>query len=513
MVDRFGRGAYVPVASVAGAGSGISASPQGWVGVVDIGSNSIRIVVYSRLGRAPVVIHNEKVLCGLGKTLEQSGKLNPEGVELAIVNLARFRHLAEAMRLVRLDVIATAAVRDAVDGPEFVARVRRECGLDITVISGEEEARLSAVGVISGTPWADGVMGDLGGGSLELVGIDDHALGSMVTTPLGPLRLMGISGGKDALVAEIDKRLDAVRWLSSYAGRNFYPVGGAWRSLAKAHMEQTGHPIHIVHDYEVSGPEITELASRVAAMGKPEIEKLPGASRRRRDVLPVACLVLERLLMRLEPRSVIFSAFGLREGVLFDQLPDSERIKDPLLDACEALEHTLGRFGHGEILTAWTSPLFPEETPGERRLRVATCTLSDVGWFEHPDYRAEHAYLRVLRMPFAALSHPERAFLALAIHARYSGDAGGGFTADARRLLDERQVEQAVRLGLALRLAHNLSGGAPALLAPTDLTLTDSSLLLSLPREEDVMIGDAVMRRFEALASALGVTASVQMID
>ncbi len=487
-----------------------SLSGENWVGVVDIGSNSIRIVVYNRQRRAPVVIHNEKVLCALGKTVQKTGRLNPEGVELALRNLARFRHLANAMGLKRLYVIATAAVRDATDGPEFVQRAHDVCGMDMTVISGEEEARLSALGVLSGTPSAHGVMGDLGGGSLELVGIENHTIREMATTPLGSLRLLGQEGDRASLTAEIDRQLAGLPWLSKYRGQQFYPVGGSWRSIAKALMERDNHPIHIVHDYEVPGPAALDMAIKLARSNKSDIEKQAGISRRRRDIMPIAALTLERVLRTLEPRTVVFSAFGLREGILFDDLSPEEQQKDPLLDAAEQVESAVGRFGQGRILANWTSTLFPGEDERWQRLRLAACKLSDIGWFEHPDYRAEHAFLRILRMPFAALSHPERAQLALAIFVRYAGTLSDPSLRTIRALLNDKQAEMTLIIGLALRLAHNLTGGAPTLLRTTRLDLGSTVLTLVLPREEEVLLGESVQRRLQALAAALGRKPAVQ---
>jgi exopolyphosphatase / guanosine-5'-triphosphate,3'-diphosphate pyrophosphatase len=491
--------------------SGLGLSGEKWVGVVDIGSNTIRIVVYSRQARAPVVIHNEKVLCALGKTVQKTGNLNPQGVTLALRNLARFRHLADAMGLARLDVIATAAVRDAADGAEFVERVRRECGLNITVISGEEEARLSALGVLSGTPSAHGVMGDLGGGSLELVGIDNHAICEMATTPLGSLRLMGGEGDRAAMTEEIDRHLTALPWLDKYHGQQFYPVGGSWRSIAKALMDRDGHPIHIVHDYEVPGPAALDMAIRLARASKSDLEKQAGISRRRRDIMPIAALTLERVLRKLEPRTVVFSAFGLREGILFDRLPADEQAKDPLIDAAAQLETAVGRFGHGEIIANWIGALFPGEEERAHRLRLAACMLSDIGWFEHPDYRAEHAFLRILRMPFAALSHPERAQLALSIFVRYAGTLNDAILRPIRALLTDRQAENTLILGLALRLAHYLTGGAPRLLRSARLDLDDAALTLVLPPSEEVLVGESVETRLQALADALGRKAVVRI--
>src|SRR5215470_10897185 len=225
---------------------------EGRIGVIDLGSNSIRLVIYERLSRSPAPIFNERVLCGLGRGLQRSGKLSPEGTSRALDNLARFMLLARHMGVSRLDLLATAAVRDASDGAAFVAEASRRCHAAIRVLSGQEEARLSALGVLSGMPEADGVMGDLGGGSLELVALNRGEIGEQATLPLGPLRIMELGEGEPKRArGAVDAALAGLLWLESCAGRVFYAVGGAWRAIARIHIEQSRYPLHVIHHYRV----------------------------------------------------------------------------------------------------------------------------------------------------------------------------------------------------------------------------------------------------------------------
>ncbi|MFM2043682.1 MAG: hypothetical protein RLY86_2258, partial [Pseudomonadota bacterium] len=435
------------------------------IAVIDIGSNSIRLVVYDRLSRAPTAVFNEKILCGLGKTLEKTGRLNPDGVALALQNLARFKHLVEAMHVGRVDVLATAAVRDAEDGAWFASEVNRLTGFHVTVLSGNDEARLAAMGVLSGTPGADGLAGDLGGGSLELVTLDKGTIGRQTTTPLGPLRLLEATEGRiGAATRIIDQNLAALPWVKEGRARAFYPVGGSWRALAKMHMEQEGHPLHIIHHYAVTGEQAATFAGLIARQSRSSLEKVPGVSRRRLDTLPLAALVLERVVRAVQPARVVFSAFGLREGHLFDLLGAEQRRQDPLIAACVDVAERLGRFGVAEMISQWTAPLFAGEDEAAARLRQAACLLTDLGWSEHPDYRAEHAFLRVLRMPFAGVDHAERAFLATTSFVRYAGTLDSASLTPARGLLKEGPLQRAYILGLALRLAQTLTGGAMLLL-------------------------------------------------
>ena len=482
---------------------------RGRIGIIDIGSNSIRLVVYEHALRAPMPVFNEKVLCGLGRDLERTGALPADGVASALDNLQRFVTLARNMKVVRLDLLATAAVRDASDGEAFVAEVTRRTGEPVHTISGKEEAQLSGMGVICGMPDADGVMGDLGGGSLELMALEKGALGASVTLPLGPLRLQSLNGKRTAKEV-IDSALASVKWLQDYRGRTFFPVGGAWRAFARLHMEQVGYPLHVIHEYRVSGREAREMASMLAQQSPKSLEKIVGVSKRRLETLPVSLQVLERLLAILQPKSLRFSAFGLREGYYYNALSAEERQRDPLIAYAEDEGMRWRRFElMPEEIHDWTSPVFQGETAQEARLRRAASLLSDIAWADHPDYRSEQALLRVLRMPVPGIDHRERAMLALALMWRYKSGVRGADAAMALNLIEDEWAAVAQRIGTSLRLAYNLSGGAPGLLPRTRLSRSKNVVTLTVPPALRNQLGDVTERRLASLAEAFDARPSI----
>lgn len=481
------------------------ASSANHVGVIDIGSNSIRLVVFDSLSRALQPIFNEKVLCGLGRGLERTRRLDEEGVTLALENLRRFAALARAMGVGRLEVLATAAVRDADNGRAFAATVKRRARLAVKVLSGDEEARLSALGVLSGMPDADGLMGDLGGGSLELVALERGRLGRHhATLPFGPLRLREFAGrGRGYLREMIDNALDELGWLGEVDGRSFYAVGGAWRALARLHMAHVGYPLRVIHHYMLPRGKAEDFADVIAHLGRDSLERISRVSRKRLEGLPYAALVLERLLKRARPKRLVFSGVGLREGCMFDLLPEAVRRRDPLIDGCEEVALRSARFAiGGETLFDWIEPLFARSPEATRRLRLAACLLGDIALAEHPDYRAEIAFLRVLRMPLTGVDHPGRAYLAIAVFTRYSGIAESDITGAAWQLLDEEQLREAYVLGLALRLAFTLSGGAPDVLRRAHLRVERTKISLVIARAHRALVAEAVERRLAALAAA-----------
>ena len=477
----------------------------GRVGVVDIGSNTVRLVVYDAPTRLPIPIFNEKAQCALGSGMAKTGKLNPKGVSEALRSLARFVGLARAMDVKRLEMVATAAVRDAIDGTEFVDLVERTCGLPVNVLSGAEEARLAAVGLLNSAPDADGVLGDLGGGSLDLVSLEKGKIGTFATLPLGHLRLFEASGGDRAEARRIlSGELAKVPWLVDMSGRTLYAVGGSWRALARIFIEQTHHPLHVVDNFVIGFFDALRLADLIAGLSRNTVERLPGIAHRRIDTLPSAAMALSALIEVSRPSQVAFSAFGMREGQMLELLPPELRGQDPLISACESQAERTGRFAmHGEEILDWMSPLFPNETTSQRRLRLATCLLSDIGWSEHPDYRALHSYHRVLRIPYPELTHPDRAEMALAVLVRYDGDPDDRIVAPHRKLLDEDRHSRALVIGLALRLAHTLSGGAPGLLPRTRMKSKNGRLILEVPDDKAVFLSEAVERRFKTLARSM----------
>lgn len=496
--------------SAAAAAAGVSRRSNPPVGVVDIGSNSVRLVVFDGLRRVTIPLFNEKVLCGLGAGLEKSGKLNPEGVTLALETLARFAGLAAAMQVADLDLIATAAVRDASNGSSFVREVEQRTGRPVRVLTAGEEARLSAQGVLSGHPGACGAMGDLGGGSLEVVALDKEHGGPWASLPLGPLRLIDATAGNAAAAkAIIDRHLDTQDWLGALRGRDFYAVGGAWRALARIHMSQSRYPLHMVQGYSIALGEAEEVTRLVARMGKRSLGRLTDLPNKRLETLPYAARLLQRILKKARPARLVFSSFGLREGWIFDRLSETEQSFDPLLVASRDWAATDGRFEDlGEAIAEWATPLFPHETEEERRLRLAASHLSDIGWRYHPDYRAEQALLRILRAQELCVEHHERAYIAIALYHRYGGDRGLSVLKGALPLLPAHRAKEAEVLGRALRLAYLLSGGAVEMLRRCRLELAPDRLRLLVPRDAPVPPGATIERRLSSLASALKVQES-----
>ena len=483
------------------------------LGVIDIGSNSVRLVVYEGAVRAAQPIFNEKVLAGLGKAVATTGKLGDESVERALEALRRFRAIARVLKVKNLRVLATAAVREAEDGRSFIQKAERAVGVRVEVVSGEKEAQLAAFGIRMGFLAADGLAGDLGGGSLEVIDISKDRLNDATTLPLGGLRLIDQTGNKiERALPLVDAEVARVDWLMRGRGRPFFAVGGTWRALAKLHMVQTNYPLRVMHGYSIPTREAIEFCQLVRRAKK--VSTLMGitdVARARRDVLPYGALVLERLLEALAPSEVVFSVFGIREGLVFSLMPQHERGKDPLLCFCEDFARARSRsIAHAHELCTWTDALFegdgPKETDEDRRLRHAACLLSDIGWRAHPDHRGEQCLEAIAHAGFAGVDHPGRIFLALATYYRHVGsDENGGLSLAARlkATVSKRAQKRARIIGSAIRVAHMLSIGMPGVIDETRLAYEGNTLVLSIPRTYAALDGERLRRRFAMLATLL----------
>ncbi len=481
------------------------------VAVIDIGSNSVRLVVYEGLTRSPTPLFNEKTLAGLGREVQTKGLLAPDAVEKALGALKRFRALCDIMRVEHLLVIATAACRDARNGKAFITEAERICRVQIDVISGAREAKLTALGVVSGFHQPDGIVGDLGGGSLELADVNGTRIGTGVTLPLGGLALLDSSSKSIKRAEKIVKNaLGKVPLLKEAKDRTFYAVGGTWRALARLHMWQTGYPLHVKHGYVIRTREALEFSRLVTMVSPDMLSQIEVVTDARRPLLAYAAVVLEYILRRGEPKDVVFSALGIREGLLYSLLQAEERRQDPLLVAANELNRLRSRSPrHGEELIAWTDTFMAssglEETKDEKRLRHAACLLADIGWRAHPDYRGEQSMNVIAHAGFVGIDHPGRAFLALAVFFHHVGVTHDEeLSPRLRELASTRMIDRARVLGAAMRVAHLISAAQPGLLPKVPLKIEKHRLVLRLQGKFAALAGDRVFARLKQLARLIG---------
>ncbi len=481
--------------------------------VLDVGSNSVRLVIFDGAARSPAYFYNEKVMCGLGRGLGETGRLHPEGRQRAVSAIRRFAALADGLGIDRINGVATAAVRDAEDGPDFIAEVAAQTGVTVHVIDGGEEARLSAQGVLLGWPGSYGLVCDIGGSSMELAVLDKGAIGARLTSALGPFKLGELKGGKKALKAHIDKTVKQLfEEMGEPAGMRLFLVGGSWRAFAKVDMHRRNYPLTVLHEYRMTPRAVSRTG---ALIDDADLDALRGAcsiSETRMGLLPVASRVLRSLVATFRPKDIAVSSYGIREGLLYEQMPQSLRDCDPLIEACRFAEAKDARVpGFGRLLYDFVSPLFPYADWQRRRIIKAACLLHDVSWRAHPDYRAEVTFDNATRANLGGLKHGERVFLGRALMYRYSSKRPGGRFEPLEALLSEKELRDSEVLGRAMRFGAMLwlhPGEAPGDLRyqPKKKTLE-----LRLAKAAEPLFGEVAEARFTALAGALGAEPKVRL--
>ncbi len=485
------------------------------VGVIDIGSNSVRLVIYDVVGRAMQARFNEKVLAGLGRGLTETGMLNPEGVEAAMSALARFKTTMRAQGVDEELPFATAAVREAQNGAEFCAKVKEEIGLKIRVMSGVDEARLAATGVIAQLPKAHGISGDLGGSSLELSIINDGYYASGTTYALGPLALLPPDWLKQAeqampepadlkslskkLRKPIDAELTGAVELSG-SQDTLYMVGGAWRAIARMHMELNDYPLRILQTYEFDAQELLELTKKLQAPDENLLALMNEVSSKRAKTLPAAAAVLNGVLRAGNFKKVVTSSFGVREGLVLEQMDKGLQQKDPLIAGMQAMiAETPSNWEFGAALGDWLKQASKHTLP--ERLSETACLAADIGSRMHPDYRAEMAFEFIVTAPLSGWTHKERAAVALAIACRYQRNFKHTISAN---LLDGELSGQARSLGALMRLGAHFSGRSSDLLKYSRIEIKDGSLILDVDEKMKALMSEMVRKRLVQAAVIMG---------
>lgn len=476
---------------------------DGKIGIIDIGSNSVRLVVYDGMKRAPMPVFNEKVMCELGKDVAGSGKLNPEGVTTARECIGRFLAMARVMDVVELSILATAAIRDAEDGKAFVKEIEKQHGVKVRVISGKQEAKLAAKGVQASLHDTHGLVGDLGGGSFELVRVEGEKIHEQDTLPLGALRLKSDSNTSLTAAADLARKAySALDWLRKKPIDTFYAVGGSFRALAHTYLLETGYPLEVIHAYEVPAVKFVPFLRKLALMEEKEVALLPGSSRKRAHSLPFAAVALAELLEHVGIKRVIFSTAGIREGYLFDQLSPYLKQEDGLIACCVDLATQSGRLeGYARDLFQWMAPLFVGETPQEHRLRFACCVLAEFAWRIHPQYRSEWMFTRIIQSSMIGMNHTERVLLANALYHRHTLKTP--LKTKVLSLLNTQQKEWCQAMGYALAVGFMLSGGMAGTLQRTPLNYDGNQIDVDVAPELQNLMTDTVRKRLEGLSEKL----------
>ena len=488
------------------------------VAVIDIGSNSVRLVAYEGLTRSPMPLYNEKVMCGLGRDVATTGRLDEEAVQRALKALARYRVLCETMHVGDVSVVATAAARDASNGQAFLQAAADACGYPIELLPGAREAQLAALGVVSGFHQPDGVVGDLGGGSLELTEIAGSEVGPGITLQIGVLALQALSGGSVKKAQRIAREaLERARPLGRLKGRTFYAVGGTWRALARLHLTARNHPLRVMHGYVLDPKEGLDFLRLVEREDARSLKSIEAVTEARRPLLAYGAIVLDEIIRAGDPKEIVVSALGVREGLLYERLAPEAKAIDPLLAAADEFNLLRSRSPqHCEELRPWSDRFFDslglDETAAERRLRHAACLLADIGWRAHPDYRGEQSLNLIAYAGFVGIDHPGRAYLALSVFFRHEGLSLDKVSPLLVKLAGPRLLERARLLSALMRVAYPVSVAMEGVLPRVPLIARGGEVVLQLPHSMAALANERLTSRVRQLAKLVGLDPKIEIV-
>lgn len=478
--------------------------------IIDIGSNSVRLVVYSGPRRNPALIFNEKVMAGLGRSLAETGAIDEAAMKRAIQALERFRIVAREMDVDETVCVATAAVRDASNGDEFTRKVRA-LGLDIIILSGDDEARISGLGVLSAIPDADGIVGDLGGGSLDLARIGNGTVIETATLPLGVLRAAAVRQGDAMTLANAVRQMTApYPWLGAHPGKPFYLVGGSWRAFARLDMHLTAYPLRVLNEYRIDLSRPEAVLTGFRAMEKDAVRRATGLAPSRIETLPDAIALLQLMREHIRPSEFVVSSYGLREGLLYARMDEDVRQRDPLLVAADRYGQLQSRFGEdSQPLFDWISRVFPDDPPQWQRWLKAACHLSDVAWQASPDFRAERGLEIALHGNWVGIDVVGRSMIGQALYTNFGG--GPRPFPLKSHVASPEMLDRAIGWGLAMRLAQRLGAGTHDVLERSQLKQVGDALHLVLDPTDAPLYGEVVERRLRRLAQFLGLGAALSL--
>lgn len=463
------------------------------IGVIDIGSNSIRMVIYRRYGRYPLPLFNERVTVKLGEGLDQNEMLSPDKIALALSALRRFSHIMNAMSLERTIVVATAAVRRAKNAAVFTTPAEEIIGVPITVLSAQDEARLVTLGLTANMPHVSGLVADLGGGSLELVLVKEGQVQKSTSLNMGHLSTRTES--------EIATLLCAVDWLGDAAGATLYGIGGSFRALGSAYVKRSNYPLFLLHRLELNVPTVLDILTSLQG-DEPDLQGIPAG---RRDSIGMAADIMAALIRRSGVSQLAISGTSIRDGLVANMDTGFSPKKDPLLSACKEIANHSQRFdGLNDVLIDCLSPIASLlDIPDPQRLLKAACLLSDISWNEPSELRGAVATDRILALPLFSLSHKERAWLAKVVYHRYIGVKENKPTLPVfNRLLTPAESKGALALGVGLRFALIYCAGIPEYLSAIQFKVTDETIYYDVAAHGLPLFDEHSERRLRVFAKA-----------
>jgi exopolyphosphatase/guanosine-5'-triphosphate,3'-diphosphate pyrophosphatase len=484
--------------------------------IIDLGSNSIRMLIYDNLLNSQIPIFNEKAICELGKNLDKTGKLDPKGSDFALSVLQRFKRILSNLKVKKFKIIGTAAIREATDSKLFVAKVKKILKKKVQVLTGIEEAENSALGVIIGFQRVNGVVVDLGGGSLEIARVEKNIIYEKISLPLGVLRLFNQpKRNKDKINSIISFYLNKIEWLRKGKTKNLYLCGGTWRTLLNAHIFKTNYPLSILHQYKLPAIEALKFSNRLSSVKLIKSEKLVGVTKSRTNYIPIGSYILSSLIKICDPSNILCSVSGVREGSLINKAYLNILKKDSLNRSVHFIALKKGDFGENYIkLYNFLKKIFPNKDENfPFRLLLPACSLSNFDWGLGTYQRAELVFHEVINSPILKLSHNDRIKLGLVSFWRHCSTK---YYPDLEflKLLSNSEITACRRIGAALRFASSISVISSIFYEKIKIYVAnEKTLILKVPKKYSQVISNQVQKRLKSLAEEMNLKQEIVYTD
>jgi exopolyphosphatase / guanosine-5'-triphosphate,3'-diphosphate pyrophosphatase len=505
-------------------GKPMSESATQRIAIIDLGSNTARLVVMSAIPGYAYHLDDEiREVVRLREGMTAHG-LSETAVARALFTLRLFKRFCDSSKVDQIIPTATSAVREAKNGPRFVERVKREIGLSLRVLDGQQEAYYGVLGVLNEAPINNGFIVDIGGGSAQVSEVRDRRFKQGQDFPLGALALTErFISDRDAPIkpaeltavrAEIQRHLTALPWLHPLTGeQTLVGLGGTLRNLASMAAARQHYPLNTLHGFRLPRADLDESIELLATLPLRKRQKLAGLSSDRADIILSGALVIQAIMAHVGAATVTISVNGLREGLFFEHFwqhlayPVVDNVRRyGVLNMARTYRYDKRHASHVRFLAGrlfnQLAPLFGYGQP-ERELLDAAALLHDIGtvisYYDHH----KHSQTLIINSGLPGFTSRETALIALLTRYHRKGTPT---IAGYESILNEQDEALLLRLSAILRLAEFLERGRNATVDDITVLMDDASLRLMLIADEypAVEMWEAERNALELMAAAFG---------
>jgi len=470
--------------------------------IIDMGSNSIRLVLV-HIGRDGnyKIVHDLKESARLAKDFCPEQIIKPQQAGIAVKIMKMFSHLCASQHPDEIIVVATDAVRRALNREEFLERIRTESGFEVRVLTGREEAFFDYLGVVNSMQVENALLMDIGGGSTELVRVRDRQAEGMVSLPFGAINLAELYGLKyEELKSVLFKHWDGISWLKSMEQPVLVGIGGSFRNIGRIDRRMKNYPLDLPHNYQMAGDDVKQIHSYISSKPEKQRKKLKGLSRERADIIIGATSMVHAFLEYGRIEEVRISGYGLREGIIYDHINGPDRVPEDVLERSiiNNIQNYHLDYKHARTVYRLTWSLYKQLesicSGGEDLSRVikTAAMLHDCGIVINYYQQNEHILYTMLNLEINGLSHRELVLSACV--AAYHDKKTPVHVSRFAPLLQSSDLPIIREAGVLLRLARSLDRSMSGIIQDLQVNIRGKDVVI-----KTVGDGDAELEKYDAL--------------